>query len=319
MQLSEKTVLIADKEIKLTNLEKIFWPEGLTKAHLVKYYTDIAPILLPYIYNRPLVMKRYPDGIAGESFYQKECPAYAPPWVQTYSFTHSGKIVRYIICNHLATLVWLANQACIEVHAFLSNIDKINYPDIAVFDLDPAEGAGFIQVLNVALLIRQILASFNLRAFVKTSGARGLHLFIPLVPVYSFETVALFARYVALKVVQGYPSMATVERKVENRKGRVYIDYLQNGRGKTMAFPYSLRPLPGAPVSMPLAWDEVEQMNIEPASFHVQNVFQRLNQFGDLFKNLLISPQMLNNFIDKIFEKKSSRPAGKSLHIPECP
>lgn len=284
----------------LTNLEKIFWPEGLTKAHLVKYYTDIAPVLLPYLYDRPLVMKRYPDGITEEAFYQKECPDYAPPWIKTHPVTHSGKIIHYIICNDLATLVWLANQACIEIHAFLSTTKRINCPDIAVFDLDPAEDVAFAKVLEVALIIRRLLAGFNLQAYPKTSGAGGLHLFVPLRPVYPFPTVTLFTRYIAEMAASTYPEIATVERKVEKRRGKVYIDYLQNGRGKTMAFQYSLRPLPGAPVSAPLTWKEVEQMAVRPASLNIQTIFDRLREFGDIFRDLLISPQSLNLPVEKV-------------------
>jgi len=288
-----KTVCIAGKEVKLTNLGKIFWPEGLTKAHLVRYYTNIAPVLLPYLYDRPLVMKRYPDGIAGEAFYQKERPDYAPSWIKTHPVTHSGKIIRYVICNDLPTLVWLANQACIEIHAFLSTARQINCPDLAVFDLDPAEGVAFSQVLEVALIIRDLLAGFDLQAYPKTSGAGGLHLFVPLLPLYPFPAVTLFTRSIAEMAAASHPEIATVERKVEKRKGKVYIDYLQNGRGKTMAFQYSLRPLPGAPVSAPLTWKEVEQMNVQPASFDIRSIFDRLQKFGDLFRDLLISPQSL--------------------------
>ena len=284
---------VAEKEVELTNLEKVFWPDGLTKGCLIKYYTDVAPVLLPYLYNRPVVMKRYPDGITGEAFYQKECPDYAPAWVQTFPVAHAQKTVRYILCNDLATLVWLANQACIEVHAFLSTTKQLNCPDLAVFDLDPAEGVPFSQVLEVALIIRELLAGLEVQAFPKTSGAGGLHLFVPLLPVYPFPAVTLFARSVAERTVAGHPAIATVERKVEKRKGKVYIDYLQNGRGKTMAFQYSLRPLPGAPVSAPLTWREVEQQNVRPDSFTIRNIFDRLQESGDLFRDLLISPQSL--------------------------
>ncbi len=296
---------VAGRKVKLTNLEKIYWPEGLTKAHLIKYYTDIAPVLLPYLRNRPLVLKRYPDGIDGEAFYQKECPDYAPSWIKTYPVVHTEKTINYIICNDLATLVWLANQGCIEIHAFLSTAPKIDYPDIAVLDLDPAPGGAFAQVLEVALLIRQTLAWFNLRAFVKTSGASGLHLFIPLLPRYDFKTVVPLMRYIAEAVARSCPAAATVERKVEKRKGKVYIDYLQNGRGKTIAFPYSLRPLPGAPVSTPLTWQEVEARNVLPASFNLHTIFERLKEFGDLFRDMLISIQSLDFMIEKLWRQKN--------------
>ncbi|MDK2887995.1 MAG: bifunctional non-ous end joining protein LigD [Thermoanaerobacter sp.] len=289
---------ISGKSLFLTNLDKLFWPqEGLTKAHLIKYYSDIAPFLLPYIHNRPLVLKRYPDGIEGEAFYQKECPDYAPGWVETFPVHHAERVINYIICNDLATLLWLANQACIEVHAWLSTRDNIECPDLAVMDLDPAEGATFRDVLQVALLVHRALAGFGLQAFVKTSGARGLHLFIPLRPVYPFPHVTRAMEYIARLVHEACPARTTLERAVPRRKGRVYLDYLQNGRGKTMAFPYSLRPLPGAPVSTPLSWDEVRSLEVDPADFNMNTIFERLKETGDLFRDLLVLEQDLDGIL----------------------
>ncbi|MGQ9824471.1 MAG: non-homologous end-joining DNA ligase [Desulfotomaculales bacterium] len=297
----------AGRNVELTNLEKIFWPgEGLTKAHLIKYYTEIAPVILPYLYNRPLVMKRYPDGIAGKAFYQKEAPEYTPSWIKTHPLSHSQKTVNYIICNDLATLVWLANQACIEMHAFLSKKDELDFPDIVVFDLDPAKGIPFSQVQEVALLIGQVLRKLDLRAFAQTSGARGLHLFVPVNPVYNFQTVCRIALKIAGKITRRHPALATLERKVENRKGKVYIDCLQNGRGKTVAFPYSLRPFPGAPVSTPLSWAEIERGRIEPSAFNIGTVFDRLKEHGDLFRELLILPQSLEKAVEIFFPEKIS-------------
>lgn len=300
-------VRVAGKEVELTNLEKVFWPgEGLTKAHLVKYYTEIAPVILPYLYDRPLVMKRYPDGIAGKAFYQKEAPEYAPLWVRTHPVAHSRKVINYVVCNDLATLVWLANQACIELHAFLSKKDSLEFPDLIVFDLDPAKGVPFSRVLEVALLIRRLLLELDMKVFVKTSGARGLHLFVPVSPRYTFQTVSHFAREVAGAIARRYPSLATTERKVEKRKERVYIDFLQNGRGKTMAFPYSLRSFPGAPVSTPLTWAEVERGEVEPSALNIGTVFERLKKYGDLFRELLILPQSLEKPVENFFPEKFS-------------
>ncbi|MFZ5642419.1 MAG: non-homologous end-joining DNA ligase [Bacillota bacterium] len=284
--MDKSVVRVEGREIKLTNLGKVFWPEGLTKAHLVKYYTDIAPIIIPHLKNRPLVMKRYPDGIEGESFYQKECPDYAPDWIETYPVRHSEKTVNYIVCNDAATLVWLANQACIEVHAWLSLLDNVDCPDIAVMDLDPAEGATFEDVINIALLCRRAIEEYGLVPFVKTSGATGLHIFIPIISEYPFSTVTRAMEYIAELITGVYPGKATVERLVAKRTGKVYLDYLQNGRGRTMAFQYSLRPHPGAPVSTPLLWEEVEKKNIIPASFNMNTVFQRLDRYGDLLANM---------------------------------
>lgn len=299
--MAEKQVLLGGRRVTLTNLDKLLWPEGVTKAHLIKYYTDIAPVLLPYIHNRPLVMKRYPDGITGEAFYQKESPAYAPDWLKTFPVRHTERVINYIICNDLATLVWLANQACIEVHAWLSTRENIDCPDIAVMDLDPAAGATFAGVMRVALLVRQALAGFGLEGFVKTSGSRGLHLFIPLRPVYPFRQVTAAMQHIAEMVAGAYPEQATVERTVEKRRGQIYLDYLQNGRGKTMAFQYSVRPRPGVPVSTPLLWSEVEQMSAQSAN--IDTIFDRLKEYGDLFRELLLQRQSLDLLLSALPEK----------------
>jgi len=292
--------------LKLTNLDKEFWPGGLTKAHLIKYYSEVAPVLLPYIARRPLVMKRYPDGITGESFYQKECPSYAPDWIKTASILHrrSGKRVNYIICSNTATLLWLANQGCIEVHAWLSSFkennekipkyEQLNCPDIAVMDLDPPEGFDFGEVCRVAVLARHILEEFGLKSFPKTSGARGMHIFIPLQPYYTFDRVAEAMEYVAKIVHKACPMYTTLERSVKKRGNKIYLDYLQNGRGKTMVFPYSLRPLPGAPVSTPLAWHELEKGNLDPADYNFKNIFDRLKEFGDLYGEFFKTKQAIS-------------------------
>ncbi|MCL6612190.1 MAG: non-homologous end-joining DNA ligase [Peptococcaceae bacterium] len=288
---------VEGREVKLTNLDKVFWPDGLTKAHLVKYYLDISPVVVPHLRNRPLVMKRYPDGINGESFYQKECPEYAPDWIETYPVRHSEKVINYIVCNDAATLAWLANQACIEVHAWLSVLDNVECPDIAVMDLDPAEGATLDDVMDIALLCRRALDEFGLIPFVKTSGASGLHLFIPVVSEYPFPVVASAMRYIANLIVSVYPRKATVERTVAKRKGKVYLDYLQNGRGRTMAFQYSLRPLPGAPVSTPLHWEEVERKQVRPGSFNIRAVFKRIEKYGDILADMPGSRRSLGKLV----------------------
>ncbi|MFZ5652025.1 MAG: non-homologous end-joining DNA ligase [Bacillota bacterium] len=283
----DKTVtLVNGREVKMTNMGKVFWPEGYTKAHLVKYYMDMAPVMIPHLRNRPIVMKRYPDGIGGQSFYQKECPEYAPDWVETFPICHTEKVVNYIVCNDAATLAWLANQACIEIHAWLSVLDNIDCPDIAVMDLDPAEGATFADVMDIALLCRRALEEYGLVPFVKTSGASGLHLFVPINNEFPFHVVTLAMQYIAGLITSVYPRKATAERVVAKRAGKVYLDYLQNGRGKTMAFQYSLRPLPGAPVSTPLLWEEVEKKHAVPHWFNMVTVFRRLEKYGDLLKDM---------------------------------
>lgn len=283
----EQTVARIDgHEVRLTNLDKVFWPEGLTKAHMVKYYLDIAPVIMPHLRHRPLVMKRYPDGIRGESFYQKECPEYAPDWIKTCPVRHSEKVVNYIVCNDPATLAWLANQGCVEIHAWLSRSDNVECPDIMVMDLDPAEGATFGDVSDIALLCRQAIEGYGLTPFVKTSGSSGLHLFVPIENKHPFPAVTSAMKHIAGLIASVYPQKATVERAVAKRKGKVYLDYLQNGRGKTMAFQYSLRPHPGAPVSTPLLWEEVANRQVEPGYFNIQTIFTRLEKYGDIWAGM---------------------------------
>jgi bifunctional non-homologous end joining protein LigD len=272
---------------------------GLTKAHLIKYYLDMAPYILPYIHNRPLVMKRYSHGIEGDYFYQKECPAYAPDWVETYPVRHSDKIVNYIVCNDTATLVWLANQGCVEIHGWLSRVEDIDCPDLAIFDLDPARGVSFAEVLKVALLVRDMLMEFGISGFPKTSGSSGLHIFIPLAGRHTFAEVTRAMKSMAEIIVRAYPRGVTLERSIPKRKGKVYLDYLQNGRGKTMAFTYSPRPLPGAPVSAPLTWAEVEEKSIRPDHFSITNIIKRVKNMGDLFADLPLTTNNIDLFVEK--------------------
>jgi bifunctional non-homologous end joining protein LigD len=245
-------------------------------------------------------MKRYPDGLSGEPFYQKECPGYAPDWIIRHPVEHSEKVVNYIVCNSMATLVWLANQGTIEMHPWLSRIENVECPDIAVIDLDPAEGTTFTDVLKIALLVKEALSQFNLKSYPKTSGATGLHIFVPIKPVYAFQTVTKAMQYIAELIVKINPEKATVERKVVQRKGKVYLDYLQNVRGKTMAFQYSLRPITGAPVSTPLYWEEIEKLNITPGYFTMNNIFSRIKEIGDIYYEVLTNKQQLDPLLELI-------------------
>lgn len=293
----ETITRVEEREIKLTNLDKLMWPEdGLTKAQLVRYYYAIAPYLLPHMRNRPVVMKRYPDGIYGEAFYQKECPVYAPDWVETYAVAHARKVINYIVCNDVATLVWLANQGCIEVHCWASRLEEVDCPDLAIMDFDPAEGASFEDVLKIALLFRKALKEFGLEGWPKTSGASGLHIFIPIKAVYPYQVVTESMKFLAELLVKAYPEKTTVERSVPKRKGKVYLDYLQNGRGKTMAFQYGLRPFAGAPVSTPLLWVEVET-GVDARDFNINSILPRLEKYGDLYRGLIDNRQSLDQLL----------------------
>lgn len=292
-------VNIEGKNINLTNLSKIIWPEGLTKAHLVKYYTDIASYVLPHIKGRPLVMKRYPHGIEGEYFYQKECPDYAPEWIKTVKVAHSEKNINYIMCEDVSTLAWLANQGCIEIHAWLSQLPILEHPDLAIIDLDPGDEASFEDVMEVALVVKKTLDQFNLKGYPKTSGASGIHIFIPIKPLYTFQQVTKAMELIAILVCRTFSHKATIERSlIKREKNKVYVDYLQNTRGKSMAWTYSLRPLPGAPVSTPLLWGEIEHGHLKPEDYNIHTIFERLKVFGDIHESLARNRQVLSSVIE---------------------
>jgi len=296
----DREVIVAGKSLKLTNLEKLMWPgDKINKAGLIKYYADIADILLPHLKGRLFIMSRYPDGIHGEMFYQKDCPGYAPEWVRTFPVKSSdaGKTINYIICNDLNTLLWLANQACIELHIWLAKVPEINYPDIMVFDLDPMPPAGFADTLEVALLVKEALDQFGLHGYPKTSGATGLHVFVPIKPEYTYSEVRDAVEFICRQVHAVFPRKTTMERLVADRGGKVYLDYLQNTRGKTMTFQYSLRPVPGAPVSTPLTWEEVRQGKVRPGDFNSGNIRDRISQAGDLYGDFLKPGQRLQKLV----------------------
>lgn len=294
------TVLIGDRKVELTNLDKIFWPEGFTKGDLVGYYHQVAPFVLRYLKDRPVVMSRYPDGINGKHFYQKERPEYTPDWVETVPVAHEGaqRVINYIVCRDEATLVWIANQGAIEMHAWLGKADHLEHPDLAVLDLDPAEGAKWRQVIDVALLARTVLVEFGLAGFPKTSGATGVHIFIPLEPVHTYRETTRAMEAVA-RLITGVCAFATTERVIERRTGKVYIDYLQNTAGKTMAFPYSVRPLTTAPVSTPVTWEELEGLQ-EVKSLNLRTVPERVQTHGDPYAGLFERRYRLEALLDLV-------------------
>lgn len=299
----KKEVVVEGKNVRLTNLEKMMWPsEGITKAGLIKYYADMAEILLPHLKDRLFIMSRYPDGVDGEMFYQKDCPGYAPEWVRIFPVESPdvGKVINYIVCNDLPTLMWLANQACIELHIWLARVPRIDYPDIMVFDLDPFPPAGFADTLEIALLVKEALKQFNLTGYPKTSGATGLHIFVPVMPQYTYREVRDAVEFICRRIHAVFPQKTTMERLISDRTGKVYLDYLQNTRGKTMTFQYSLRPQPGAPVSTPLTWDEVKKGRVRPEDFRLDNIKERIREVGDLYQDLINQRQSLKNLVEVV-------------------
>ena len=273
--------------IKLTNLEKVLFPEdGYTKADLIRYYTDVSPYLVPAIRDRPLTLKPFPDGISGMSFYQKDKPAFTPKWIESWTDRkdRDGGI-DYVLGNDLATIVWMANYTAIEIHPWLSRVDLPDHPDIAMIDLDPATGATWDDVKEAALLVRDLLHGLDLEGFPKTTGSRGIHVLVPIARRYTFEQSRAFVERIGTAARERAPKLITLTFAKKERRG-IYVDYLQNVRGKTTAGPYSVRPIRRAPVSAPLRWDEISALG-RPDAFTIVNLPARLEKVGDLLRPML--------------------------------
>jgi bifunctional non-homologous end joining protein LigD len=268
--------------VKFSNLHKIFWPEeGYTKGDLIEYYRAISRWLLPYLRDRPLVMTRFPDGIHGKSFFQKDAPAGTPDWVRTEPIwsEDSQREIDYFICNDVETLLHLANLATIPLHLWASRLAAIDRPDWAILDLDP-KGAPFTQVVEVARAAHALCEELGLPCHAKTSGSSGLHVLLPLGGQCSFEQAKQLAELLARVLVAELPKIATVERVISERGGRVYVDFLQNGHGKLLVSPFCVRPVPGARVSMPLRWSEVTA-RLDPTRFTIKTAPARMKKLGE--------------------------------------
>lgn len=287
------TLEVINREMQLSNLDRILWPEaGYTKKDLIHYYATIFPYMGPHLRQRPLVFTRYPSGIAGKSFYQKDAPKNLPDWIQTFAWTGSdGSVKNYVLVNSATDLVWLANQACIEIHPWLSHTTNIAYPDFIVFDLDPSAHNSFAEIVSVANLVKQLMDQLDLRVYLKTSGSTGLHIYLPIVNRYTYAQVRNFGQAIAEMICKVLPDITTIQRSVHRRGQRIYIDYLQNGLGKTVCAPYCVRPRPAATVSTPIKWAEIS--SISPAQFTIKTLPERLNQLGDLFQDVLSDQQEL--------------------------
>ena len=289
--------------VRVTNPTKVFWPEqGHTKADLVAYYAAVAEFLLPYLHERPLHMRRFPDGVGGKSFYHHNAPAHTPAWVDTETLRDDEKkTVRYIICNGRETLLYLANLGSIDLHPWLSQRARIDTPDWLVVDLDP-DGTPFPTVVRVARALGKLLRGLGLRPYVKTSGSTGIHVFVPLEPRYSYDQARMFAEGVARYLTQEHPNLCTIERKKTRRGGRVYVDFLQNRRGQTVVPPYVVRPVPAASISTPLDWDELTS-DLRPEHFTFATLLPRLTRLGDLFRGTLEDRQDLLPAIEALRER----------------
>jgi bifunctional non-homologous end joining protein LigD len=285
------TIEVNHNKIPVKNLDKKYWPvEGYTKADIMKYYAAVWPFLGPHLSNRPVSLVRYPEGITGNHFYQKDVPE-PPPWAESVLIESDERFINYILINNLETLIWSVNLGCIEVHPWLSTTQDLNHPSYVIFDLDPMPPAGFADAVKIAQFVKTIMDELRVQVYPKISGATGIHIYLPLQPRYTYTETSQFVKNVAGIIIQTFPQLATNERKVSERGGKVYIDHLQNLRGKTIASVYSLRPFPKAPVSVPVLWEELPDCH--PAMFTIQTAPTRLHQKGDLFKPLLELKQEL--------------------------
>lgn len=289
-------VTVEDKEISISNPDRVLWPEaGITKFQYIKYLMEVAPYLLPYTRDRMLMIWRYPDGITGRRVEERSIHGTAPDWVPR--VVYGGK--ERILLGDRATLVWVANRGGCELHVPFDKHFRKEYPTELVFDLDPAENMDFNIVLEVALKLQEVLASLALHSFPKTSGATGLQIFVPIEPKYTFEEARQVNRFIANYMHQQLPDQITLERVVERRGDKLYFDYLQLWRGRTMAAPYSVRAKPLASVSAPVTWEEV-RIGFRPADFTVANIPNRIREVGDLFRPVSAEEGRLNQRLDQV-------------------
>lgn len=276
--------------VPFSNLEKVYWPEsGLRKYDLIDYYIRVSDIILPYLKDRPQNLHRHPNGISSEGFYQKDMDeTVLKPWMETVEvFSKSNeKELNYLLCQNEATLLYMANLGCIEINPWNSRKNTLNKPDYAIIDLDPSEKNTFEEVIETAQATKEVLDELGIQGFCKTSGSTGIHIFLPLQAKYSYEEARDFTKLICYQILQKLPKLTTLERIKSKRGNRIYLDYLQNRKGQTIAAPYCVRPKPGATVSAPLEWNEVKK-GLQIRDFHIQNVAERIKKKGDLFKPVL--------------------------------
>lgn len=276
-------------EVKFSNLDKVYWPEnGITKREMINYYFTIAPYILPYLSDRPESLNRHPNGIKGQSFYQKDVTGKVPSWIKTYQYKSSDdpKEKNYLVANDEATLLYMANLGVIEINPWSSTIQEPDNPTWCIIDLDPAKKTTFDQVIQAAQVTKQVLDELGVPSYPKTSGSTGIHIFIPFGSKYTYDQSQEFARIVVTLVHERIPEFTSLERAIKSRHGKMYLDFLQNRPGATLAAPYSVRPKPGATVSMPLHWDEVKP-GLRMSDFTIFNALERIQSVGDLFKPVL--------------------------------
>lgn len=284
----ELQVKLGDREVKLTNLQKPFWPElGITKGDLLRYYAEVSPHLLPHLVHRAMVMKRYPNGAGGPFFFQKRAPMPRPEWIDICTIQHNAGPVDFPVIQDLASLLWVVNLGCIDLNPWYARCDDVDRPDYLHFDLDPVEGADFKLVRETALLVKDALDMLKIPSYPKTTGSKGIHVYVPIVRGPKQKEVWTFAKDLAVSMQSVYPDLVTAEYRIAKRpKGHVLVDYNQNAWGRTLASIYSVRPKAHPNVSAPVTWEELRR-GVEIEDFQINNVPERLRREGDLWAPLL--------------------------------
>ena len=302
-EFSKENILEIDGiSVPITNPGKIYWPEsGLRKYDLIDYYLSVSETILPYLIGRPQNLHRHPNGINNPGFYQKDNEGMLPNWVETVKIHSKSaeKEIKYMLCQNEATLIYMANLGCIEINPWNSRIQNLDFPDYTVIDLDPSGKNSFEEVIEVALAAKEILDQAKIEAYCKTSGSSGLHIYIPLGGKYSYDEARNFTKLLCSYIQEKLPKLSTMERALKSRKGKIYLDFLQNRKAQTLASAYCVRPKPGAPVSAPLKWNEVKS-NLKISDFNIKTIPQRLKQVGDLFENILGEGINMKQALDRL-------------------
>lgn len=304
---AQELVRIGRREVKITRPDKVLFPDSrITKRDLIPYYARIAPWMLPHLRGRPVAMERYPDGIDQPGFFQKAVGSYYPAWIRTVTVRKVGGTVRHVVCDDAATLVYLANLACVTPHIWLSRIPRLDYPDQMVFDLDPSD-EGFEPVKAAAQSLKKLLDHLGVPAYVKTTGSRGLHVAVPLQRREPFDAVRALARELAQVVVSQEPRQRTLEQRKSMRRGRVFVDTNRNGYAQTLAPAYAVRARPGAPVSVPLDWNELSNKDVRPNGVTIRSVFDRLAEVGDPWTDFWRRGVSLHRVRERLEQRHAAR------------
>jgi len=287
MKKIDRTIILNNHKVELTNLSKLFWPdEKISKEDLINYYDLIAKFILPYLKDRPESLNRFPNGINGKHFYQKNFEQESiPNWVDTISLKSEEKDTNYLLCQNKETLLYIINLGCVDLNPWSSRIDRLDYPDYMVIDLDPLD-IEFDYVIEAAQAVKKVLDKAKIPSYPKTSGASGMHIYVPVGAKYTYDQVKQFAKIITVLTNKILPNTTSIDRMPAKRRKKVYLDFLQNNHGQTLAAPYSIRPVSGACVSTPLKWVEVKR-GLRPTDFTIKNIFQRLDQVGDIFEPVL--------------------------------